>query len=386
MSSDPSAADTAAGLPTPALLLELDKLKANVGRLCAHLRPLGTAIRPHLKTVKSIEAARLILQSTGGGATVSTLREAEAYGAAGITDLLYAVGVTPAKLDRVLGLRRQGIDLSVVVDSVEAARAVAAASRRGGDPIPTLIEVDTDGHRAGVAWSDGPQLIAVGRALHEGGARLRGVMTHAGDSYNRPGPEALAAIAEEERAGAVHAAQALRADGLPAPVVSVGSTPTALFARHLEGVTEVRAGVFGFFDLVMAGIGVCGVDEIALSVLTEVIGHQLHRGWILIDAGWMALSRDRGTSRQRLDQGYGLVCDLHGKPYPDLIVADANQEQGIVALRPGSAAALPELPLGTRLRILPNHACATGAQHDRYEVVQDSEGKLLGQWGRFRGW
>src|SRR3546814_5431242 len=122
----------------------------------------------------------------------------------------------------------------------------------------------------------------------------------------------------------------LRDAGLPCPVVSVGSSPTAHFARNLDGVTEVRAGVYVFFDLVMAGIGVCTLDDIALSVLTTVIGHQHDKGWIIVDAGWMALSRDRGTQSQRVDQGYGVVCDEAGSPLPGLLVTGANQEHGIV--------------------------------------------------------
>src|SRR5699024_6776516 len=156
------------------------------------------------------------------------------------------------------------------------------------------------------------------------------------------------------------------------PEVSVGSTPTAHFARNLEGVTEVRAGVFVLFDLVMAGIGVCGIDDIALSVLATVIGHQRDKGWIIVDAGWMAMSRDRGTASQSVDQGYGMVCDIGGTPYPDLIMSGSNQEHGIISVREGSSAALPDLKLGDRVRILPNHACATGAQHDRYHACRDT--------------
>ena len=220
--------------------------------------------------------------------------------------------------------------------------------------------------------------------MHQGGATLRGVMTHAGGSYNKPGAEAHAAAAEPERAAAVQCAEQLRSAGLPCPVVSVGSTPTAHFALDLTGVTEVRAGVFAFMDLVMAGLGVCSVDDIALSVLGTVIGHQRERGIILIDAGWMAMSRDRGTASQALDQGYGVVCDVGGKPYPDLIMESANQEHGLLALRPNSKATLPDLPVGTLVRILPNHACSTGAQFDRYHVVENNQ--LAGVWPRFSGW
>jgi D-serine deaminase-like pyridoxal phosphate-dependent protein len=169
-------------------------------------------------------------------------------------------------------------------------------------------------------------------------------------------------------------------------VVSVGSTPTAHFARDLTGVTEVRAGVYVFFDLVMAGIGVCTPEDIAISVLTTVIGHQPERGWIVVDAGWTAMSRDRGTAGQAVDQGYGVVCDLEGRIVEDLILSATSQEHGIVALRPGSRRPLPDVPVGARLRILPNHACATAAQFDGYEVLPVTAEAPLMHWPTFRGW
>jgi D-serine deaminase-like pyridoxal phosphate-dependent protein len=141
-----------------------------------------------------------------------------------------------------------------------------------------------------------------------------------------------------------------------------------------------------FFDLVMHGIGVCSLDDLALSVLSTVIGRRPEKGWIMIDAGWMALSRDRGTQNQAVDQGYGLACDINGTPYPDVIVEQASQEHGILALRPGSHHSLPELEVGARVRILPNHACATGAQHDTYNVIDSHGDRVSAQWSRMRGW
>jgi D-serine deaminase-like pyridoxal phosphate-dependent protein len=248
-----------------------------------------------------------------------------------------------------------------------------------------MIEIDCDGHRSGVLPTDRQRLLDIGRAL-EDGAELRGVITHAGDSYLARGAEALRQCAEVERRSVVDAATLLREAGLACPVISLGSTPTAHSATDLTGVTEVRAGVFVFFDLVMAGVGVCQVDDIALSVLATVIGHQREKGWILIDAGWMALSPDRGTRRQDIDQGYGVVCDITGKPYGDLIVADANQEHGIITMRPGSRGVLPDLAIGDRVRILPNHACATGAQHRSYHVVRGASDEVEAEWPRFGGW
>nr|WP_051122997.1 alanine racemase [Bradyrhizobium huanghuaihaiense] len=372
-------------LETPCLLLDEQRLRANVARMKVHLAGLGVAFRPHLKTAKSLEVARIAMTSAAGPATVSTLREAEYFAAGGVRDMIYAVGIAPAKLARVSAIRATGADLAVILDSIEQAEAVAAHAASSGDAIPVLIEVDADGHRSGVAPTDAAALVAIGERLASGGATLRGVLLHAGDSYALNDPAAIAEAAEAERISAVTAASALRSAGLPCPVVSVGATPTARYARDLTGVTEVRAGVFMFGDLYQAGVGSVTMDDLALSVLATVIGHQKAKGWIIVDAGWMALSRDRSTAKQALDQGYGVVCDLAGKPYPDLIVTDANQEHGIVGLRKGSHAALPDLPIGSRVRILTNHACATGAQYDRYQVL-DREGGVSAVWPRINGW
>lgn len=379
------AVTTLADLETPCLVLDADKMDRNVARLRARLDRLGVGLRPHLKTAKSVEAARRVMTTAQGPATVSTLHEAEIFAAAGVTDLIYAVGIAPKKLAKVIELRRKGCDLALVLDTVEQAEAVAAASREAGMAIPALIEIDCDGHRSGVLPRDAAQLVAIAAALVQGGT-LRGVLTHAGGSYSARGAEALERCAEEERQAVVDAATILRAAGHACPVVSVGSTPTAHYATNLDGVTEVRAGVFVFFDLVMAGIGVCRIDDIAVSVLGTVIGHQREKGWILVDAGWMAMSRDRGTSKQEVDQGYGLVCDAAGNPYDNLILADANQEHGIITVRPGTDAGLPDLKIGDLVRILPNHACATGAQHGAYHVVHGSSDRVEGEWQRFGGW
>ena len=154
-------------------------------------------------------------------------------------------------------------------------------------------------------------------------------------------------------------------------------------------MTEVRAGVYVFFDLVMHNVGVCSTDDIALSVLTTVIGHQVDKGWAIVDAGWMAMSRDRGTQKQPTDYGYGQVCDVDGTVLDGYVLSGANQEHGILSLAGGAGS--PDLgdiaqrfPLGMQLRILPNHACATGAQYAEYRAVQ--EGAVVADWERFGGW
>ncbi|MFN5993097.1 MAG: alanine racemase, partial [Betaproteobacteria bacterium] len=315
-------------LETPLLLLDEQRMQHNIERMQSRMTALGVRFRPHAKTSKCPEVVKRQLAAGARGITVSTLKEAERFFAAGIDDILYAVAIVPSKLDHALRLVRQGLKLTLLVESVWAAEQLSQHGIQHGHCYDVLIEVDTDGHRSGIKPQD-PQLGLVAHALRvEGGegARLRGVLTHAGSSYALRTPEELAAMAERERAGCVDAAQRLRAQGHPCDVVSVGSTPTALSAKSLEGVTEVRAGVYVFFDLVMVGVGVCAVDDIAVSVLCTVIGHRPDVGWVITDAGWMAMSRDRGTQKQACDYGYGLVCHDSGTPIPELIFNEANQE------------------------------------------------------------
>ena len=371
-------------LDTPALLLERGKVEANALRMRSHIESLGSKLRLHVKTAKSLEVTRLVQGDAPGPITVSTLKEAEEFAAHGFRDILYGVAFAPGKLARALALVNRGVRLTIVLDSLETAQALVTALRPADPALPVLVEIDCDGHRSGLRPDD-PEILEIARALSIGQAKVAGVMTHAGGSYDCRSIDAIRAIAARERDAVVEAARRLREAGFDASIVSVGSTPTATYAEDLAGVTEVRAGVFVFFDLVMAGIGVCRVEDIALSVLGTVIGHQREKGWTLVDAGWMAMSRDRGTAKQPVDQGYGIVCDAAGRPMPDLIVSDASQEHGIISHRSRDPARMPELPIGTRVRILPNHACATGAQYGEYRVL-DGTDRVVATWQRFSGW
>jgi D-serine deaminase-like pyridoxal phosphate-dependent protein len=213
------------------------------------------------------------------------------------------------------------------------------------------------------------------------GSRLRGVMTHAGGSYACTHPSDIEAAAERERAAVVMAANGLRDKGMEVAGVSVGSTPTARFAADESGVTEMRPGVFMFGDLFQAGLGVCSIDDIAISVLTAVIGHRPRAGELVVDAGALALSLDRSTSRQQVDWGFGAVMDADGTPIEDVFVRAVTQEHGIVASR-GGPIELSRFPIGSRLRVLPNHACMTAAAHPGYHLIDDPST----HWPRITGW
>jgi len=390
------AALSLAELRTPALMLNANRMQANIGRMQAHLAAAQVVPRPHVKTAKSLPVIeQMVADQATPRLTVSTLREAAEVLSAGYTDVLYAVGVVPQKLPELQQLASQyDAQVSVIVDSVVMAEALLESVRgraEDGLSLNAFIELDVDDHRAGVA-PDSDELLAIGRVLTAdtaggaGAGLLRGVMTHAGGAYDCRSRSELESMAERERGGAVAAAQVLRHAGMPVAEVSIGSTPTALVATSFTGVTEVRVGVYVFNDLVMAGLGVCQYDDIALSVLTTVIGHQQRRNTLLIDAGWMALSSDRSTARFARDQGLGSVvtAEQDGTEDLDLVVASANQEHGLVVPRSGAPLRFEHYPIGSQLRVLPVHACATAAQFAGYQVECSDTGPCY--WPRFRGW
>lgn len=369
-------------LRTPCLILDENKFKAHCDWMKDKCKRLGVNLRPHLKTGKSKEVALCQMMSPEGPATVSTLLEAENFFNWGVKDLIYAVGIAPSKFNRVADLIKKGCKLKVILDNVETAEALSGFCKENHIEIPVLIEIDCDGHRSGVKPAS-PDLINISRALTDG-AKLVGVLTHAGDSYGCVGSESCRKAAENERDSIVLAANRLKEAGFNIDIISVGSTPTATFAENWDGCTEVRCGVYCLGDLVMAGVGVYKLEDLALSLLVEVIGHQKEKGWVITDGGWMALSRDRGTASQAVDYGYGAVCDVNGKILDNLYVKLANQEHGVIVNRTVEALSPEDFPVGTKLRILPNHACAMAAQHHSYHVVND--GKVIAEWPRFCGW
>lgn len=372
-------------LETPCLVVDKGKIQRNIARMQSKMDGLGVVLRPHGKTAKNINVLNLMAAKHRQGITVSTVKEAEYYFAHGISDIVYAVGISQCKLERLGALIKQGADLCIILDSVEQVSFCSEFAQLNNLTISVLIEIDCDGERAGITPDD-PRLLDIGEAVTQlDGLNLKGILTHAGGSYHCASADDLAAMAEQERLAAVTSATRLNNANMPCAVVSVGSTPTALFATDLTGVTEVRAGVFVFFDLVMAGLGVCDQNDIALSVVTSVIGKNSKKDWVLTDAGWMALSRDRGTANQAVDYGYGKVCDDKGRSIGSLNVTSTNQEHGIIECDPAQSTQPMSLPVGTKLRILPNHACATAAMHDRYYVTEDGS-SISDVWQRINGW
>ncbi|MGE3149205.1 MAG: alanine racemase [Pseudorhodoplanes sp.] len=370
-----------ADAPTPSLILDRGKLAANCRRMIDRCSGLGVGLRPHMKTLKSIDAARLAIDPAHGGIAVSTLREAGYFASHGIEDIQYAVCITPDKLLQAKAITDRIPNFSFFIDSVEVAQAILALP--AADWCNVWIEIDSGEHRTGLTPDD-PRLIEVAGLLRSAGATLAGVATHGGHSYGARSAEAIAAIAGQERSAVIEAAGRLRADGFEVPGVSAGSTPTATHMHSGEGLTEIRAGVYMAGDLFQSGIGSLVESEIAVSVLASVIGRNEARGSMVIDAGGLALSKDRSTAALPFDLGFGVLLDEEGGPtLGRLVVGGVHQEHGEIGDVP--APVFARLPIGARVRVLTNHVCMTAAPYDHYLVV-DGDGEIVDRWDKITGW
>lgn len=375
-------------LPTPSLVLDRAKLARNLARMAAACKRNGVALRPHLKTAKSIDVARQVLGAGTNGIAVSTLLEAEYFAAEGVRDIQYAVCITPDKLERVARIQAVGAKLTLITDNVEVARAIADKHGEIDTTFHVQIEIDCGENRTGVIPGSS-DLQEIARILDAApNVKFDGVMTHAGHSYACRSLEEIESLAEVERKSVVDAAEAVRALGIDCPNVSLGSTPTALHARHLEGVTEARAGVYMFGDMFQAQIGSCTVDDLAVSVLTDVSSHRPDLNHFTVDAGALALSKDHSTEAVPNDIGFGLIANAKGEVFaPQLKVTRVYQEHGLVPLPEGQS--LKSFPIGDKLRVFPNHVCMTGAMYDRYYVVDSANGdgtSIVAVWHRINGW
>jgi D-serine deaminase-like pyridoxal phosphate-dependent protein len=362
-------------LPTPCLILDKGILESNLKRMSDTVRRHGVALRPHLKTAKSAEVARLATAGEAGGITVSTLAEAEYFAEHGFHDILVANGLPPQKLDRVARLIDAGVTVTLVTDDVSMATAIAAHPAA----FRALIEINCGDNRAGVD-ANSPALLEIAKALD---GKLAGVMTHAGHSYECRSIDCVRKVAEEERSAVVAAAARVREAGLACDVVSVGSTPTMTHAQNLDGVTEARPGVYMLQDLFQAEIGSCEKNDIAVTVLASVIGRNPQAQRILVDAGAIALSKDRSTQATPHDAGYGEIRDIdNAATLGQCIIWRAYQEHGAAAC---SSDVIERLNVGDKVRVLPNHACLTASTHDRYYVV-DGDREVIDVWERVNGW
>ena len=369
---------TLATLPTPAAVVDLPRLKQNTAQMVQKAHRLGVNLRPHVKTHKCVEAAQYQIGDHFGGITVSTLAEAVFFAKAGFHDITFAVPLAPGRVAKACDVAEQVETFHVLVDHPSAVEALGTEASHRGQTMSVFIKIDCGYHRAGISPAD-KRLIPLARLIHaHPNLHFQGVLTHGGHSYDCKGLDAIRQVAEQERSLIVEAAERLRADGLPVHVVSVGSTPTMVAVEDLSGVTEMRPGNYALFDQTQADIGTCATTDIAISVITEVIGVYPDRNTLLIDAGALALSKDAGITE--VNKGcFGSITHLSGEPIRGLRLTGLSQEHGKIS---GENVAM--FAVGDRIRILPNHSCLVTALHAELHVEED--GQLVDTWCPARGW
>jgi D-serine deaminase-like pyridoxal phosphate-dependent protein len=359
-----------AELTTPAFLVDAARVRANCDRMREKARASGVAFRPHVKTHKTIEIGRMQHGGKPGPITVSTLAEAEFFADAGFKDITYAVPIPPEKVARAAGLAKRIERLNVLVDSERAFRALEAS----GHVFDVLLKVDCGYHRAGVDPDD-PDSARLAFAMRDSSlVRFGGLLTHAGHSYHAKNVEEIRHYAAAEVDAVSRFRAILGADDL---VRSIGSTPTASVVDRFAECDEVRPGNYVFFDAFQATIGSCAMDDVAVSVLATVVGCYPDRNNLIVDAGALAMSKDTGPDHVDPQFGYGVVCNLDLNPLPLRLIA-LSQEHGKIE------GDVVRYPVGTQLRIIPNHSCLTAAMYDRYYALEG--GRVVGEWQPVRGW
>jgi D-serine deaminase-like pyridoxal phosphate-dependent protein len=366
-------------LKTPSLLLDVTRVRRNATRMSEVATRNGVRLRPHIKTHKCIEVAKIQTEGHDGAITVSTLAEARAFAKHAFNDITYAVPIERGKFDDAIEILNGGVQLNLLTDDADTVIALDAAASKAGVEFDVFVKIDCGTHRVGVE-PETDAAIAIPRLLSDASnLNFAGILTHAGHSYDAKSKDGVLEVAKHERDSMVELATRIGRKGIAVPTVSVGSTPTTTCVDHLDGIDEIRPGNYIFFDAYQATLGSCGFEDTALTVLAAVIHKGAKR--MVIDAGGIALSKDRGPVGLDPACGYGHVLDIDGNE-TGMRVTGLSQEHGEIAA--GDSSMLERFKVGDRVRILANHSCLTAAQHAHYHVIEN--GEIVDQWEIHRGW
>jgi D-serine deaminase-like pyridoxal phosphate-dependent protein len=350
-----------AGLDTPALVIDLDIVERNARRMAENVASRGIALRPHVKTHKSVALARIQLEAGASGVTVGTLGEAEVMAGGGVTDILlaYPIWVDEVKAARLRALHeREGVRLTVGVDSTAGAERLAAAVAGSTKPVGVMIEIDPHYQRTGVSPEDAGEL---GTAAARLGLEVRGVFAHGGHAYR--GREMVDGAASDELQAVTDARDSLAAAGFTDLTLSAGSTPTALLDL-IAPINEVRPGTYLINDRIELYMGACGPNDIAMAVAATVVSDNIP-GKFVINAGAKSLTKDLPPYLT----GFGVI-----PAYPDGVIERVSDYHGEVRLSDGA----PSPRLGDVVAVVPNHACPVIDLYDTF--VATRSGTLVGEW------
>ena len=349
------------GLDTPAVVIDLDVVERNAARLAGAMQARGIALRPHAKTHKSPDLARIQLAHGARGITVGNLGEAEVFAAAGITDLFIAYPVWAAgpKAARLRALHEDAaVDLAVGFDSVEGAERLAAAVAGLPRALPVVLELDPGNGRTGAPPARAGE---IAKAALSFGLEVRGLFTHGGHGYRSR--EAAQAAGEDEVRTLTVGRDAMRAAGVDPVVLSAGSTPTQHSAAT-SPVTELRPGTYLLGDRQQWWLGAVPSDGVAIAVAATVVSTAV-AGQVVIDAGAKALTKDVAPYLV----GHGAIPS-----YPEASIERVTDYHGIVRIPPGT----PAPSLGEVLAIVPNHVCPVVDLRDSFMATR--AGEVVGTW------
>ncbi len=365
MSTDRHLAVLDAVPDTPAVVVDRGLVQRNIDAMAADARAGGKLLRPHAKTHKMLEVARMQLAAGSRGLQVAKIGEAEALLPSGVDDIFVGYPIVGAqKIARLLDLAEK-VQVSISLDDLAVAEPIARAARARGMTLPVLLEINTGMDRVGVTPD---RAVATARRLADlPGLRIRGVKTHEGQALSR---SANTADTEREAYAAcalmVATAEAIRADGIPCPEVSLGCTGTARFDVRAPGVTEVRPGTYVFYDATQVAHGQATFADVAAWVVATVVSRPDDQRAV-IDAGSKVLSSDR-LNQKDAPVMMGRLIDR-----PDHHVVRVNEEHGVIATPPGST-----LRIGDRVAVVPSHICPVINLTD--EVLVADDGALVDTW------
>jgi D-serine deaminase-like pyridoxal phosphate-dependent protein len=348
-------------LETPAVLIDLDVLEANIARQAERAKRAGVKLRPHAKTHKLPQIGRMQLAAGAVGLSLAKTGETEVFAEAGFTDIFLAYPIVGAdKAKRLLALSDR-VNLCVGADSVEGARTLSEVFAAAGRKLRLLLKIDSGLHRVGVLPE---QAVSVARAIADlPGLRFQGVFTFAGQAYAETDLQGVADVGHQEGGTLAAVAEALRGAGLEIAEVSVGSTPTARHAMTVAGVTECRPGNYVFNDASQVSLGTCGLEDCAMTVLATVVSVPAP-GRAVLDAGSKTLSTDPLKPRA---EGHGWVLGRKAR------LSRLSEEHGVLAVEEGE-----RFRVGERVRVLPNHSCVVTNLHDRVLAVRGE--KVEAEW------
>ena len=350
-----------AGLDTPTLVIDLDIVERNARRMAEGVAARGIALRPHIKTHKSVALARIQLDAGASGVTVGTLGEAEVMAEGGVSDILlaYPIWVDEPKAARLRAVHdREGVRLTVGIDSAAGAERVAAAVAGSAKHLGVMIEIDPQYQRTGIDPALAGTLATHAAAL---GLEVRGVFTHGGQAYR--GRDMVDDAAADEVKAVTVARDSLAAAGFESLVLSAGSTPTALLDL-VAPINEVRPGTYLINDRIELYMGACAPDDIAMAVAATVVSENI-AGKFVINAGAKSLTKDMPPYLT----GFGMIPE-----YPDGVIERVSDYHGEVRLPDGAAGP----GLGQVVAVVPNHACPVIDLYDTF--IATRSGTIVGEW------